>query len=330
MIVWNGRSSDPSPPSPGEARTPGRSTRADRVRGLASLAVTLLALVSSILASPRLALAGGAEDAALLAQQTAEDWCAETAADSTTVAARALGNVAPVYSRVAQTYDRTGAVFLLYWRAVLGECLGQIDRSADDYRAFMADAVATSQFPQLAEDARNRLRRRGLHTSTEAVRTPWLILGLSGGYQFGLSEGSADHHYGTFSLEASFRAVGPLRIDAAVQLGISGEAEPLPGVAADPGRRSLLLVVAVGPSLLAQAMPSPRVGLRLLLAPNNAQTMSSPVLLGLALAGGLDIGIGGTPVAVRIGGDLGFLGSTSSPARLALLARLTAGIAISF
>jgi hypothetical protein len=68
----------------------------------------------------------------------------------------------------------------------------------------------------------------------------------------------------------------------------------------------------------------------LLIAPNNAPTLPSPVLLGAALTGGVDIGIGGSPVAVRVAGDLGFLGSTSTPPHVSLLARVTAGIALSF
>jgi hypothetical protein len=126
------------------------------------------ALLALLLLLPGLSPAAEAEgqprseEAEAIAAQAAElfdQHCSRTALSDTTVAAGAVADVSGIWRDVSDALDRTGMVYLLYWRGVLGQCMDQEERALDDLRAFVERAGGTSLWTQLVTDANKRVRR---------------------------------------------------------------------------------------------------------------------------------------------------------------------------
>ena len=265
------------------------------------------------LALPVTALAGPAEEAAMEAYAFQQSYCADVAgASSTTTATEALSQVTTVLNRLSRIYDQHQSTFLLYWRGVLLQCVQYEERAAADLEAFLADETVDVTFPSLARDARRRLRsvtRKLEGTGEVEYLAPPLTLGFSGGYQLAAAPG-APYHYGYAGLDVSIRLVGPLRLVVFARPAITAPLRHESGLLAEPEQRATLLTFGLGPALRWEGPVRPGFSLRLQVAPNDSGFSDAKVLVGAVLAGGVDIGLGRSPLAIRPMAEVGFLGRT--------------------
>ncbi len=270
-------------------------------------------LALSLLATPA-AQAGDADAIAQEASEVNDASCADATSDEATRTADALVKVSDVYSRLAQIYaaaEEPRPDYLLYWRGVLGLCLGRDELATGDLRSFAEASEGDAGYATLRRDAMSRLRRiEAQAKGGPAPRdNPLVTVGLQGGWgRLGTDEG---WNYGTVQLDASLRLRGPLSLAVSLGLGVSepntnGRGDPLLTVDGRP-EYSVLTVIGVGPVLRFSGPVLPEVGVAFRIAPDPAGTAELPVLLGAALHGGLSIPLGESPLALRFGGDVGFL-----------------------
>ncbi len=100
-----------------------------------------------------------AEATAERAQQVWEEDCASASGLNTTLAARSVARVSTVWADVSEELERSRKVYLLYWRAVLAQCLDQEERAMEDLRAFLAARNDSNLWSDLVDDAKRRLAR---------------------------------------------------------------------------------------------------------------------------------------------------------------------------
>ena len=276
----------------------------DRESTVAVLAAILLSL------APATGWAGEAEDAALQAYAFQQRYCADVeGATSTTTATEALSEVANVLPRLSRTYDQTGAAFLLLWRGVLLQCVSQFDRAIADLEAFLAEPGVDRAFPSLVKDARRRLKAMARQKPDEpSVRpAPWVAIGIGGGYQLSASP-QRPYHYGQVRLDVSVRLYKILRLVVFFRPAFSGLLRSESGVLVEPNLFTTLPSFGLGPELRWEGPVSPSVSVRLQLAPDDGVHAESQLLAGAAVVGGIDIGLGSSPLALRPTFAVGLLG----------------------
>ena len=120
-------------------------------------------VVTASLLLPSIACAGDAapprpEDAAMRAQQVVESHCAGMGTDRVAVRADALGAIGPAYADVSASYEHYKKDWLLYWRGVLGQCLGELESAQVDLYAFATKLRDEPSLASLVRDAQRRLR----------------------------------------------------------------------------------------------------------------------------------------------------------------------------
>lgn len=119
----------------------------------------LLALILAALPTAA-AAQGTAEAVASRAQRAHEEHCADAAGlASESDAALALAEVSTVWAEVAQVHEASGATWLLYWRGLLAQCIGQDERAAEALVAFVESDPTAEGLAAMARDARSRLKR---------------------------------------------------------------------------------------------------------------------------------------------------------------------------
>ncbi len=148
-------------------------------------------MLIGLLASP--ALAGPAEDAAVLAATVQEEHCAGLYGADVTLKAGSLKSVAAAWEAVSLAYDQSPELFLLYWRGSLAHCLPGFEGNARaDLEAFWTASLDEPSLADPRRDAQRRLRKLGVKVSdrTETGR-PALGIGIGllagGGVFAGLS-----------------------------------------------------------------------------------------------------------------------------------------------
>ena len=241
-----------------------------------------------------------------------QEYCADVAgATSTTAAAAALQAVTPVLTHLSGIYDETEASFLLYWRGVLLQCVQNEERAAVDFEAFLEAKDVADLYPSLVSQSKQRLRsiRRKLSGDglEERREPPTVTLGLGGGYQLNAAPGFP-HHFGYAGLDVSIKLVGPLRLVVFARPAFSPPLRHESGQLVDPTQRVVLVSFGVGPALRWEGRVRPGFDLRLQLAPNNSNFSDAKLLVGALITGGLDIGLGRSPLALRPMAEVGFLG----------------------
>ena len=279
------------------------------------------------------ALAQAAE-VAIEALAIHDEHCARMAGDDRLEKTDALVAVAPVWKKVTESYQNTGASYLLYWSGVLALCLGQGDNASDDLIAFLAQEGENSEFIGLLRDARRRLRLlgRGKTTNRAIPRTPktkkakkpsrnseksaarrarwgppFMVAGGLGGQAI-LSPGDSDAHqfgYLSFAVDVSLRLLGPLRLEAGIRPALSGPARN--EVGESNNFHSVLWTAGMGLVLQFETRVRPRIGLSVQLAPNPHGDVGERALVGGCLIAGLDIPLGRSPLSLRLGGEWGGL-----------------------
>jgi hypothetical protein len=239
--------------------------------------------------------------------------------------------VTEVWQDVIASYEQTGATFLLYWRGVLGQCLGQAERAAKDLELFVALEEKEDTFATQVRDARTRLRRMGVEVAepTEAEKaaakerdssdrstlkgatrraaarvgkTPLFLLAFAGGYQR-----TSVYNYATFGGDVSLKIVGPLRIEVSARAGVSVSYTDPDGETSAVGR-FMLVGIGVGPTLQFDGPVRPRVGAWFQIAPNPSGVGGPKALAGFVIHGGVDLPLRGSPIAIRPAIEGGILG----------------------
>ena len=122
----------------------------------------LAGLLAAVLTAGSAAAQEGAPDAAAAAQAAAEVvdlHCASVDAGKSTESAEALVAVTPVLARVSRAHDASGETYLLYWRGVLGACVGQEERGIADLEKFLAGVGDEPAYAAQVKEAGARLTR---------------------------------------------------------------------------------------------------------------------------------------------------------------------------
>lgn len=295
----------------------------------------LLCLAAAALLLPA---AASAEEPALVAADAYDvhqAHCASVAGGSTQAAAESMAEVTEVWQRVIGAYEATGRTYLLYWRGVLGECLGQAERAGTDLRLFVdLEQFGSDDIEPLVRDARTRLRRMGVEVDRPsdeeltAARTkadaggefsaaaesqalkrarsnaqvPFFLISGGGGYQR-----TGAYNYVAIAADLSFGIVGPLRAEVTYRTGASLSYTDADGETAETGTY-WLNAIGVGPALEFAGPVRPRVAV-LFQAGINPSLIGGPVVLaGVLVSGGVDIPLGRSGVAVRPVVEVGNLG----------------------
>jgi hypothetical protein len=135
----------------------------------------------SLLSIGSASAAGEAEvDLAQRAATVHERDCSQVSVGGATQAAQAMVRVVPLLAEVSESYDRSKEPFLLYWRGMLQDCLGQEDRAITDLQSFLRIAGDDPLQAAPLEEARRRLRRLGepVESSRSApAANPGVVLG---------------------------------------------------------------------------------------------------------------------------------------------------------
>ncbi|HCP48225.1 MAG TPA: hypothetical protein DIU15_19455 [Deltaproteobacteria bacterium] len=291
------------------------------MRGIGVALASLLALLSTVVATP--VQAGEDEQIALQAQLVHSQLCAGIGKDVSRAAA-SLSLLSDTWGEVSDAYEASSADFLLYWRGLLGQCLGQNELAGQDLLEFVRITEGKKDLLPLARDARTRLRRLGvrLPRSTKAAKrtspageeggaqttgtatadaasrseSSWgqrVHIGLGLGYQR-----TADWNYLVVGIDATIRIVGPLGIGILVRPGFSELVAPNP---------SLLFAFGVGPVVRIPGKVEPLFGAALQLAPNPGGGEGDAFLVGVAGIGGVEVPLGPSPLALRVAAEVGVL-----------------------
>ena len=93
------------------------------------------------------------------ASEVRDRYCSDASDDLITLQAEGTARVSAVWARVSRSYDASHAVYLLYWRGLLGQCIDKMDRVRQDLEAFLAAVADDPAYSGQARDARRRLRR---------------------------------------------------------------------------------------------------------------------------------------------------------------------------
>ena len=252
--------------------------------------------------------------AAMAAFSIHQQWCADTAGESTTTAANALAAVGPVYADVSSAYDESGDVLLLYWRGLLGTCMGQGSRALDDLRAFEADEGTAATYPGLARDAHRRVsrgeRRQALYQGGLWDTNPWptVMIGVGGGGQALMSVPQTSDTWGYFTLDldVSIRIIKPLRAVVVLRPALSDRSQDASGEKLN--ERSIFPEAGAGVMLRAPGPIRPSLALFARFAAIEGSDPAIRVLAGPALRVALDFAFGRVaPLAIRVSVDAGLL-----------------------
>lgn len=125
------------------------------------------------------------QGAAVLADATVTAHCSDVASRGVSEAAAANASVSEAWGQVSRAYEADPQPWLLYWRGVLGQCLGHEERAQEDYEAFLA-LEESAEAPALARDARRRLRRLTATSSEAPTVAPGLVTLVAGGLTAGI------------------------------------------------------------------------------------------------------------------------------------------------
>ena len=122
--------------------------------------IILPTLIAALLSSTA-AFASSADDAAIAAYNANQEHCASVFARNRSDIAEAIQAVTPVIAQVDTAYKETNADYLLYWRGVLFQCIGQEETATEDLEQFIEVSKDNPLLAQQVRDTRARLIRLG-------------------------------------------------------------------------------------------------------------------------------------------------------------------------
>ena len=141
----------------------------------------VLLLVASLVvgcASPAWADSRAAA-AAAHAQAVHESACAGAASGRIQTTTGSLRQAAEAWDLVRAAYDGTGEGYLLYWRGLLGLCVGQEELAVADLQDFVKAQASDSRLAGLVDDARRRLARLGVKEARGPSTPPAIPIGVA-------------------------------------------------------------------------------------------------------------------------------------------------------
>lgn len=100
-----------------------------------------------------------ADELAGLAAEVHQQHCADIYGGDIDLAAEGYSAVAPVWQQVNEVYAEEEQSFLLYWRGLLAQCLGQVEQCVADLEGFVEAEGETGNLEAMVRDANRRLRR---------------------------------------------------------------------------------------------------------------------------------------------------------------------------
>lgn len=105
---------------------------------------------------------------AAAASEVRDRYCSDASGAAVTQQAEGTAAVSSVWARVSRSYDAHRAEYLLYWRALLGQCIDKMDLVQDDLEAFIAAVGTDVAYAEQVRDAERRLRRIRLVETQES------------------------------------------------------------------------------------------------------------------------------------------------------------------
>jgi hypothetical protein len=122
---------------------------------------TWLWICLALASSPGAARAADVEELAVLANDVNQEHCAGIYTQDVSLAAQGYQKVAGAWETVDLGYEETRSPVLLYWRAVLAQCLGQDEIAERDLQEFaqQQDGTDDSDLAGMLGDAQRRLKR---------------------------------------------------------------------------------------------------------------------------------------------------------------------------
>lgn len=123
---------------------------------------------------------------ALRASAVHEAHCSDVVTAETVKAGRAMGAVSAAWTAVGEAHEATPEPWLLYWRGLLAQCLGQEERALADLEQFLDSSSGAAQYAAQRDEAARRVElleaRLGLGRETPVDPRPIaLTLGLGAG-----------------------------------------------------------------------------------------------------------------------------------------------------
>jgi len=292
------QSPSPQSPSPQSPSPPQPSRRPSRRR--ASLVLFLLSL-----SLPQVAAAGDDQQAALQAAAIHGQFCAGIGSRDASYAANTTSVISDTMALVSDRYEANQAVYLLYWRALLGQCLKQDELAARDLAAFVEATEAMTDLGPQRKDAIRRLRqmKKSGPGSRLAGDRPRFLIGLGGGYQR-----LAGWDYGVIAADFEVRITRGLHFLITGRPAISAPTRDTEGVPVEPPQRSVLPVFGPGLTYRFAGRIEGLLGVVLLLAPNpNEASQDRGFLIGASARAGVEIPFGTAPLGLRLSAEFGFL-----------------------
>ena len=215
-----------------------------------------------------------------------------------------MQEVVPVLAEIARLHEVGGEPYLLYWQAVLQQCIGRIDPAISDFEAFLAAAVDDDAIQSLRADAEARLRRLRSGNSTAPTRPTgrrsWglrAVIGAGAGWQLLVSE--EPFHYLSVPLDLGIRLAGPAGLQVFVRPSVSGtNLEESGAVPEDPTVSWLApfgVAATFGWPASVRPFVSPGVQLAVSAPPNEDPTL----LVGAMAQVGAEIPLPATPLVLR-------------------------------
>ena len=107
--------------------------------------------------------------AAAEASEVRDRYCSDASDALITLEAEGTARVSAVWARVSRSYDATQASYLLYWRALLGQCLDKTDRVQEDLLAFLSAVGDDSAYREQVRDAERLLLRIDVKERSKAA-----------------------------------------------------------------------------------------------------------------------------------------------------------------
>lgn len=206
-------------------------------------------LLALLLLLPLAAHAVDPQELAVRAAEVHGTQCQDVAAAKADGAAVALSSVADAWGAVSTAYDASPVPYLLYWRGMLAQCLGQEERALQDLSQFVEANADDASYADSVREAKRRVaaleRRLGLRD--DAAGRPALVAGA------GLGGGAAVFGGLTAwqSVQASTREAawysGQLRTDQfdAVEADLRSAERARAGFAATAGTLAVGAAVAI-------------------------------------------------------------------------------------
>ena len=123
--------------------------------------ITLAACVAAVPQRASAQALGADIEAASRANDVVEEYCAVLVTGKTAAAASGTRAVAEAWEQVSTAYDQTQALYLLFWRGTLAQCLNREEQAKEDLQAFLA-SPGSMGFGDLRRRSERSLKRLGL------------------------------------------------------------------------------------------------------------------------------------------------------------------------